>query len=68
VEALEEYSIAIKIAPDHVNAMGNRAQIYLKAGDVQSAMADFQKSCSFGMAISCERFQVLLHQKNIQGQ
>ena len=67
-EAFEEFSIAIKINPTHPNALGNRALIYLKAGDIQAAMTDFQKSCSFGLAISCARFQALLDQKNNQGQ
>ena len=59
VKAMEEYNISIEINPNNADAIGNRALIYLKAGDVQSALIDFERSCELGLASSCQKLREL---------
>ena len=59
MNAMEEYTISIEINPNNADAIGNRALIYLKAGDVQSALIDFERSCELGLESSCKTLREL---------
>jgi tetratricopeptide (TPR) repeat protein len=53
-EAISAYSRLARISPDDAELFMKRGIVYEKQGDINSAMRDFQRSCSLGSMVSCE--------------
>jgi hypothetical protein len=58
-DAVQEYSAAIDINQSYAEAIGNRAALFLRAGDIRSALRDIERSCDLGYAMSCATLQML---------
>jgi hypothetical protein len=52
--AIENYSNAIRLKPDYIQAYTNRALAYFKYGDIASVCRDAQKACELGSCTMLE--------------
>lgn len=48
-QAVEEYTIALELHPDELSSRVNRGQCYLKLGEFDAALADFDRVLKMGL-------------------
>ncbi len=52
--ALEDLNRALQLDDHYASAYGTRGNIYLRAGNRELVLSDFQKACDLGDRLGCD--------------